>query len=153
MSAAEILATVGGSGFVIVMLALIKVKPLEISVWSWVFRQIGKAFNGEVLDKQVEIQEKQDEFEKKFDDHLELHAKEQAETSRQRILRFADEIYAQKKHSKESFEDIIDIIAEYDAYCEAHEDFKNGRTHKAAELIDKTYNEVFKEHKFMEDEA
>ena len=150
MTAAEIVCAVGGGGVVVFLLGIIKVKPLEISVWSWLFRQIGKAFNGEVLDRQAEIQEKQDEFEKKFDDHLELHAKEQAETSRQRILRFADEIYSKKKHSKESFEDILDIIANYDNYCDTHENFKNGRTHKAAELIDKTYNEIYREHKFAE---
>lgn len=150
MTTAELFATIGGSGLVVVILGLIKVKPLEISVWSWLFRHIGKAFNGEMIDRQKAIEDKQNAIDKKFDDHLQLHAKEQAETNRQRILRFADEIYAGKKHSKESFEDIIDIIADYDSYCESHTDFVNGRTHKAADLIDKTYDKVFGEHKFVE---
>lgn len=143
MTLSEIIGTIGGGGIVVVLLALIKVKPLEISVWSWIFRKVGKAFNGETLDYVKSIQAT-------LDEHLQQHEMANAETSRQRILRFADEIYDGKKHSKESFDDIMDIIKEYDEYCEKHKDFKNGRTQAAAEIIDTTYKKLFAEHKFTE---
>lgn len=143
MSIGEIIGTISGGSILVVILGLIKVKPLEISVWSWIFRKIGKAFNGETLDYVKSIQ-------KTLDEHLQQHDKSQAESNRERILRFADEIYDGKKHSKESYDDIIDIMRDYDKYCEEHKDFLNGRTHAASEIIDSTYKKLFSEHKFVE---
>ena len=146
MSIGEIIGAIGGGSILIVILGLIKVKPLEISVWSWIFRKIGKAFNGETLDYVKSIQ-------KTLDEHLQQHDKSQAENNRERILRFADEIYDGKKHSKESYDDIIDVMRDYDKYCEDHKDFLNGRTHAASEIIDSTYKKLFTEHKFVEGRA
>ena len=146
MSIGEIIGAISGGSILIVVLGLIKVKPLEISVWNWIFRKIGKAFNGETLDYVKSIQ-------KTLDEHLQQHDKSQAESNRERILRFADEIYDGKKHSKESYDDIIDIMRDYDQYCEEHKDFLNGRTHAASEIIDSTYKKLFTEHKFVEGRA
>ena len=146
MTATEIIATLGSSGIIIVILSLVKIKPLEISVWHWLARKIGRAFNGETLAYVQSIQTT-------LDEHLEQHAATKAETNRQRILRFADEVYEGKHHSKDSFDDIMDIMHEYDKYCELHKDFRNGRTKAAAEIIDKTYQDVFVNHKFTENDV
>ena len=144
MTAAEIIGYIGGSGFIVVLLSLIKIKPLEISVWHWLARMLGKAFNGETLEQVKAIQDT-------LDEHLQLHDKQNAETNRQRILRFADELYDGKRHSKEAFDDIMDILKDYDSYCEKHQNFKNGRTAAAAEIISTTYKQVFKEHDFAKE--
>ena len=146
MSITEIIATIGGSGVFVVILGLIKVKPLEISIWSWIFRKIGKAFNGETIDYVRSIQTT-------LDEHLAQHGKTEAETNRQRILRFADEMYDNKHHSRESFEDMLAIIDEYDSYCEAHPHFSNGKTVAAEKIIREQYVECFTEHKFAEGQS
>lgn len=144
MTAAEIIGYIGGSGVIVVVLSLIKIKPLEISVWHWLARMLGKAFNGETLEQVKSIQDT-------LDEHLQQHDKQNAETNRQRILRFADELYDGKRHSKDAFDDIMDILRDYDSFCEKHEDFRNGRTAAAAEIINTTYKQVFKEHDFAEE--
>ena len=145
MSITEIVASIGGSGIFIVLLSLIKVKPLEISVWHWLARKLGKAFNGDTLERVDSIQQS-------LNEHLQAHEKTNAETNRQRILRFADELYNGKRHSKDAFDDIMDILRDYDSFCEKHEDFRNGRTQAAAEIINSTYKQVFQKHDFAEEE-
>ena len=143
MTVTEIVAYIGGGSILAVILGLIKIKPLEISVWSWLFRKIGKAFNGETLDYVKALQTS-------FNEHLSEHEKDKAEKSRQRILEFADEMYDRKYHSKESFEDILDVIEGYDKYCEKHPDFKNKRTVTASKVINEQYEECLKNHTFKE---
>ena len=145
MTLTEIIGTIGGGGILVVLLSLIKVKPLEISVWHFLARKIGKAFNGELLDKV-------DGMEKTMDRHLEEHELERADTNRQRILRFSDEMYDNKYHSKDSFEDILDKIKEYDSYCEQHPDYLNQRTVIASKVIKDQYEECLKNHTFIQQE-
>lgn len=141
MTLEQILGIAGGGGLLVVILGLIKVKPLEISVWNWIFRQIGKAFNSETLDYVKSIQAC-------LDEHLQQHERTSAETSRQRILRFADEMYDNKYHSKESFEDILAIIDDYEEFSEAHPEFPNNRTTASAHMIKEQYKECMKKHDF-----
>lgn len=140
MTLAEIIG-VSGAGVVAVIFGLIKVSPIQISIWHWIARKLGKMFNGEVFDKVSDL-------ETSFSSHLDEHKQKDAETNRQRILRFADEMYDNKYHSKESFEDILDIIQEYDKYCTDHPEFKNKRTETASKIIAEKYEECLKEHKF-----
>lgn len=143
----------GGAGvFVVIILSLIKIKPLEISVWHWLARKVGRAFNGETLDAVAEI--KQD-----LSAHLQEHKQAQedrdedrAETNRQRILRFSDEMYIGTYHSRESFEDIITKIDQYEKYCADHPDFPNGMTVTAANLIREQYADCMRKHTFEKEE-
>ena len=148
MTAAEIIGTISGSGVLVVILGLIKVKPLEISVWSWLFRQIGKALNGEITDYVKAVQTTLDEHLQEHEQAKVDEAKRSAESDRQRILQFGDECYEKKYHSKGSFDDILEVIGRYEKYCEDHEDFKNGYTATAVGLIKDTYKQLWKEHKF-----
>lgn len=141
MTLTEIIGTIGGGGFVIVLLSLIKVKPLEISVWHFLARKVGKAFNGELFDRL-------DDVDKTLNQHLDEHELTKADTNRQRILRFADEMYDNKYHSKESFDDILDKIKEYNAYCDAHPEYLNQKTVIATKVINDQYEECLKKHTF-----
>ena len=40
-----------GSGIVILLLTLVEITPIKINPWSWLGRKIGRAINGEVLEK------------------------------------------------------------------------------------------------------
>ena len=143
MTASEILTALcsGGGAIIVILLGLIKVKPLEISVWSWLFRKIGKAFNGETLDRI-------NAMESKLNAHLEAEEKERAITSRQRILRFADEMYTNTYHSREHFEEILEQVDAYNNYCQAHPTFQNGRTVTASKIIKEQYEECMKRKSF-----
>lgn len=141
MTLTEIIGTIGGSGLVIVLLSLIKVKPLEISVWHFIARKVGKAFNGELFDRL-------DDVDRTLNQHLDEHELTKADTNRQRILRFADEMYDNKYHSKESFDDILDKIKEYDAYCDSHPEYVNQKTVIAKKVINDQYEECLKKHTF-----
>lgn len=141
MTATELIATLGGSGVVVLILGLIKVKPLEISVWHWLLRKLGKSLNGETLDRLGVIEKT-----------LDLHLKEEEERDiisyRTKILRFADEMYMKKYHSKEHFEETMDLINKYNAYCDMHPEFENERTNIAQGLIRDQYAECMKRNSF-----
>lgn len=137
----QIIAEVGGAGLVIVLLGLIKVKPLEISVWSWIARKFGQAFNGETNDRL-------DLIEKSLTEHMEADAEKEALHNRSMILRFADEMFDEKYHSQDHFEEIIERIDKYEEYCTEHPGFKNGRTAVSEEIIRKQYKECLERHSF-----
>lgn len=141
MTGVELIATIGGSGLIVVILSLVKIKPLEISVWHWLARKLGRAFNGETLDRLTGIERT-----------LEAHLKEEEERDiisyRTRILRFADEMYEKKYHSKEHFEETMDLIKKYNTYCKEHPEFENERTIIAQQLIKDQYEECMKRNSF-----
>lgn len=56
-----------------------------------------------------------------------------------RILRFGDEILHHVKHTKEHYEQTLLDIEKYEAYCEAHPNFKNQITVMNAHIIKESY--------------
>lgn len=58
---------------------------------------------------------------------------------RVRILRFADEMMEGKKHSKDSYDQAMSDITEYEKYCVEHPEFKNNQTAVTAEHIKHSY--------------
>lgn len=148
MTLTEIIATVGGGGVVIFILSIIKIKPLEISFWHWLARKIGQAFNGETLDRVREVKEDVQSVKKTLDEHLEEEKEKDILGCRQRILQFADEMYMNKYHSKEHFEEILEQIKVYNDYCSTHPDFKNDRTGIAQKLIKDQYEECMRRKSF-----
>ncbi len=67
--------------------------------------------------------------------------------ARTHILRFADELYNNIKHSKEYFDQTLDDIKTYETFCEHNEDFANGRTEVAVKYIKSEYERLIREHK------
>ena len=68
---------------------------------------------------------------------------------RYRILRFDDEIRHGTKHSKEHFDQIVDDVDKYDAYCRDHPDYENNKAILAIENIKATYKRCANEHTFL----
>ena len=55
----SVLDIVGISGVgILIILGLIRIKPLEISILHWLLKKIGKCFNDEILQKVEDIDEK-----------------------------------------------------------------------------------------------
>lgn len=150
------LSIAGGTGLIIIILSLIKIKPLEINVWSWLFRKIGKAFQGEMLDEIVRVRSqvedldlKVDKLDLKMDNHEKKDLEDKILAKRKDILEFADEIYNQKFHSKEHFEEILDLIDDYENYCATHESFENNKAVIAIQRIKEVYKDCLENHKFV----
>ena len=77
--------------------------------------------------------------------------KNEAQRARTQILRFNDELYMGKIHTKEHFDEILAACDSYNKYCNTHPDFENMRTVKAQERISEVYDKCSKNHLFLDD--
>ena len=129
-------------GILIVLTGMVKIPKVELNVWNWLGRLIGRSINGEVMEhvkkltKEVDTLKKEEELER-------------ARQARQRILRFNDEILFNKRHSKEHFDEILDDIDTYEDYCDTHEDYENNKAVLAISTIREVYKECLKDHDFL----
>ena len=133
---------VAGGGVVIVIMTLIQITPIRIDPWSSIARAIGRAINGEVIQK----------VEKLNLDLLEMKAVEDerdAIYARTEILRFGDELYINTRHTKERFNQILSDITKYEKYCSAHPDFQNDQAVMTITNIKETYQKCLEKHNFL----
>ena len=73
-------------------------------------------------------------------DKMEAEAEErEIKHARIRILRFRDECSHDVRHSEEHFEQVIEDIDAYEAYCADHPDFKNNKATASIQIIKDTY--------------
>lgn len=128
---------------IVALMSLIQISPIKINPWTAIGRWIGRAINGELIEK-VNNLERQLEIVKA------MHDESEAKAARVRILHFGDELYQGKKHSKEHFDNILDDITEYDTYCREHPDFKNERTKVTESVILNQYRKCTENHSFLE---
>ena len=132
----------GGSGIIVIVMTLIQVSKIEINPWSWLAKTIGKAINGEVIEKVDklgnDLQALRDESEER-----------EAKTCRTRILRFGEEIMRGVKHTKEHFDQILTDIKFYEDYCDAHPKFRNNIAVATIKRIKSVYQKCLKENSFL----
>ena len=139
---------------IIALLSLIQITPIKINPWTWLGKQIGRVINKEVMEKQdAYLKESQDyrlnndmqikTLSNKFD-------KRNAEDTRNRILRFGDEVKnKQIRHSEEYYNQILADITDYDKYCREHPNFQNERTVVTTKIIKESYEEHVKNNDFL----
>ena len=78
-----------------------------------------------------------------------LVSESEATQARYRILRFNDEILSRvSKHSKEHFEQILEMIDDYEAYCDQHPNYQNSKCVMAIENIKAVYAKACKDNDF-----
>lgn len=126
----------------LVLSVFIEFVPVKINPLSTALRWIGDKMNGDLIKKVDSLEQKVDVLKKKQDE-------ERAENRRVRILRFGDELLHDKRHSKESFDQTLKDISDYEDYCHAHPEFKNDMTVSTTEVIKEQYKKCFKEHSFL----
>lgn len=117
--------------------------------WNWLARQIGKAINAEVLEKQTALEKKVDNLEKRDDEQDAKQEKEKALAARRRILRCSDEIRRGDRHSEEYFNDVLDDITFYKRYCIEHTEFQNEKAVLAIEVVEKAYRHCLDKDDFL----
>ena len=131
-----------GSGAIILLMTLIQISPIKINPWSWIGRCIGRAINGEVLEK-VETLTRDVKQNEADDDE------QWAAVSRTHILRFGDEILHGMSHSKEHFNQVLLDISKYEQYCESHPQYINNIATATIQQIKKTYQKCLDENNFL----
>lgn len=65
----------------------------------------------------------------------------EAKASRVRILKFADEIFMEMNHSKDSFDQCLSDVDFYMDYCSKNPGFRNHQTAETVEYIKEVYHE------------
>lgn len=133
----------GVASLLIILAGMIKIPPIQVNFWGWLGRIIGKTINGEVLDRV-------DKLTGEIDYLKENEKLKDARHSRQRILRFNDEILFGQRHSKEHFDEILEDIDAYEKYCREHPEYENHRADLAITSIQEVYTDCLKEHDFLE---
>ena len=114
---------------------------------------IGKAINGELMEKVEKLEQnfdsKVDSLEQKIEKMDQEDKLQRAKDARTRVLRFGDELIHDVRHTKEHFDDVLRDITEYEIYCDEHPKFENDQMHITAEHIKETYHRCLKEHSFL----
>jgi hypothetical protein len=131
-----------GGGLTLVLMTLVQIAPIKINPWSWIGKMIGRAINGEVLDKVNTLAN--DVKELKEED-----AEQWASLSRSHILRFGDELLHGVPHSKEHFDQILLDISKYEDYCDDHPNYKNNIANATIKQIKNTYQKCLEDNKFL----
>ena len=103
----------------------------------------------ERADKSDEVLKRLDQIEKRIDDIAEKADEREAVNSRLRILRFMDELREGRLHSKDSFDQCMTDITDYEHYCHTHPDFKNNQTVLTIEHIRHNYAERLERNDFL----
>lgn len=121
---------------------VIEIAPIKINPWTMLARAIGRAINGELMEKVDNLEKKVEKIDQ--DDQL-----QRAKDARTRVLRFGDELLHDVRHTKEHFDDVLRDITYYEKYCDEHRNFENDQMHITAEHIKETYHKCLKEHSFL----
>ena len=130
-----ILALMGG-------MTLLQLTPIKVDPWTWLGRKIGRAVNGELLDRMEKLESMVKMME-------ETSSEQAAKSTRIRILRFGDEILHGIHHSKEHFDQILQDITEYEQYCREHPNFINNMTVLTTKHIMEVYSACFEDNNFL----
>ena len=153
MKLLETLSTGDIAIIIVVLLSLVQIAPIKIDPWTAIGKWIGKLLTGD-LAKQIDGMEKSlakrmDAIEEKVDSLEAKEEKRDAVNKRVRILRFEDELQEERRHSKDSFDQVMGDITDYNTYCSAHPEFKNEQTESTVNHIKKVYAERLEKRDFL----
>lgn len=145
MDLLEILKTLSAGDYALIAigaLSLVQIAPIKIDPWTALFKWIGRKITGELSDKIDALSDKVDKLEAKEDQR-------DAVNKRVRILRFEDELQRDQKHTKDSFDQVMSDITDYNQYCTGHPHFRNDQTATTVEHIKKVYADRLERRDFL----
>ena len=102
--------------------------------------------NKSVKELSEDVKERFDTLDLKIDKVDAKSDERFAISSRVRILRYEDELQEKRKHSKDSWDQVMSDIDYYEEYCAAHPKFKNIQTAATVEHIKHGYRERLEKH-------
>jgi len=117
---------------IILLFSLIQISPLKINPWDNILGWVGQKVNG---DMQAQLKE------------LKKHVQDMWVAShRQTVLMFAREARAGVEHSSDEWTNVLNMIAEYEAFCQGNT-ITNGIVKADSEYIRNLYQELSREHR------
>lgn len=181
VSVQEIL--VNGGGALVILMTLVQIAPIKVNPWSAIgkvikaiWKAVGKAFNGDVIERldrieatQIETQKRLDQIEsaqaeakerldkieeaqtetkERLGTHIRIDDERNADMHRASILRFNEELIANRQHTEEHFNEVLYNIDCYERYCEEHPEYPNNRAVRAIMNIKRVYDERMEKHDF-----
>lgn len=139
----------GGGGVLLVLMTLVEIAPIKVNPWSKIAKVIGRAINADVLDELKTVKNQQSKTQQKLEEHIRTDDMRDADSHRQRILQFNNELLRDIPHTREDFIEVLSVIDQYEAYCKEHPDYKNSRCVHAIANIGRVYDERLKKHDFL----
>ena len=143
------IAQYGAIGVLIILAGMIKIPKIELNLWNWIGRTVGRSINKEMMDQVNDLQSEIKGIKKEVDVLKKDEELERVRMARQRILRFNDEILFGRRHSKEHFDEILSDIDVYEDYCRTHEEYENNKAVLAIATIREVYKDCLKTHDFL----
>ena len=117
---------------IVLLFSLIQISPLRLNPWDNILGWVGQKVNG---DMQAQLKE------------LKKHVQDMWVAShRQTVLMFAREARAGVEHSSDEWTNVLNIIAEYEAFCQGNT-ITNGIVKADSEYIRNLYQELSREHR------
>lgn len=115
----------------------------------WAFLQFLIQRNDEHDDRYIELLGAIGKLSEKIDNLKAKEDEDKAIQHRVRILRFNDELKEGRKHSKESFDQVLSDTTYYRKYCDQNKDFENDMTLEAVNNIKRVYRKCMEERDFL----
>ena len=138
----------GGLGAAAV-LSLLEIAPIKVNPWRAIARGIGRALNGDVLDRLAQVQKAQQDTSSALEAHIKDYDEYKADEHRAAILAFNTSLLRGEKHTQEDFFDVFRHIDQYENYCRTHRGYKNNRAVHAIANIGRVYDERLKARDFL----
>lgn len=135
--------------FMIIVVSLIQKLSKNYSPWSWLLEKFGETINKKIIDSQERLEKKVDCLEEEIKLAKVVCDEKQALSARRRILRFADEMRKNEKHSLEFFDEVLNDIKIYKRYCIENPYFENDKAITSIELINEAYKKCMKNDSFL----
>lgn len=125
-----------------------KFGPKDKKPWTALFTFIGKLITKDFAESQKALIDRVDVLSDKIEVVAESVDETRAIAARVRILRFGDELLEGRKHSKDTFDQALLDIDNYERYCKSHEGFKNHITEETVTFIQEQYRDRLRNHNF-----
>lgn len=115
--------------------------------WTWLTQR--KASNKDILSAVQEVRNDVDKLRTKVDQMENQNAERSAVDARRHVINFNEELLRDQRHSKESFDQVLGDIDDYEKYCAKHPNFRNSKATLSIEHIKDCYRKAEKEHDFL----
>ena len=125
-----------------------KFGPKDKKPWTALFTFIGKILTKEFSESQKDLIDKVEALSLKIEKVAESVEETRAIAARVRILSFGDELLEGRLHSKDTFDQALLDIDNYERYCKSHENFKNHITEETVAFIQEKYRERLRNNTF-----
>lgn len=133
----------------VVFTYVVDISPIKVNPWKFIWKNFGKAINGEVIQKLDNLENDLSEVKKRQDQQEYMRKRDNTDSARTRIIRAADEIRLGTHHSKEFFDEVLLDCNRYQEYCRVHDEYKNEKAVMSIQIIEETYQKCMRENSFL----